>query len=69
MTEDAPLYRVRWEIEVEGETPRSPRRRRLATTQTNPGTIATVLEVTEIRPTPSGATVKPVSIDLSPGSS
>jgi hypothetical protein len=49
MTEDARLYRVRWEIEVEAETPLE-EAEKTRHYQTKPGTTATVFEVAEVRP-------------------
>jgi hypothetical protein len=49
MTEDARLYRVRWEIEVEAETPLAAAQK-ARHYQTKPGTFATVFEVAEIHP-------------------
>ena len=49
MTEDARLYRVRWEIKVEAEMPLAAAEK-ARHYQTRPGTTATVFEVAEIRP-------------------
>src|SRR6267378_2680191 len=49
MTEDARLYRVRWEIEVEAETPLEAAEK-ARHYQTKPGTTATVFEIAEIHP-------------------
>jgi hypothetical protein len=67
MTDDVKLYRVRWEIEVEAETPlaAAEKARRY---QTKPGTTATVFEVAEILPYAIRRYGDPVTIDLSPDS-
>jgi hypothetical protein len=67
MTEDARLYRVRWEIEVEAETPREAAER-ARHYQTKPGTTATVFEVAEIHPYAIRRHGDPVTIDLTPDS-
>jgi hypothetical protein len=65
MTEDATLYRVRWEIEVEGETPLAAAQK-ARHYQTKPGTTATVFEVAEIRPYAIRRYGDPVMVDLTP---
>ena len=65
MTEDATLYRVRWEIEVEAETPLQAAQK-ARHYQTKSGTTATVFEVAEIRPYAIRRYGDPVTIDLSP---
>jgi hypothetical protein len=67
MTEDARLYRVRWEIEVEAETPREAAEK-ARHYQTKPGTTATVFAVAEIRPYAIRRHGDPVTIDLTPDS-
>ena len=67
MTEDPGLYRVRWEIEVEAETPLAAAEK-ARHYQTKPGTTATVFEVGEIRPYAIRRTGAPVTIDLTPDS-
>jgi hypothetical protein len=67
MTEDARLYRVRWEIEVEAETPREAAEQ-ARHYQTKPGTTATVFAVAEIRPYAIRRHGDPVTIDLTPDS-
>jgi hypothetical protein len=61
----ARLYRVRWEIEVEAETPREAAQK-ARFYQTKPGTTATVFEVAEIRPYAVHRYGQPVTIDLTP---
>ena len=65
MTEDIKLYCVRWEIEVESETPFAAAEK-ARHYQTKPGTSATVFEVVEIRPYAIRRTGDPVTIDLTP---
>ena len=65
MTEDVKLYRVRWEIEVEAETPREAAER-ARHHQTKPGTTATVFKVAEARRYAIRRYGDPVAIDLSP---
>jgi hypothetical protein len=65
MTEDAKLYRVRWEIEVEAETPLVAAQK-ARHYQTKPGTTATVFEVAEIRPYAIRRYGHPVMVDLTP---
>jgi hypothetical protein len=65
MTEDVKLYRVRWEIEVEAETPREAAER-ARHYQTKPGTTAAVFEVAEVHPYAIRRYGDPVAIDLSP---
>jgi hypothetical protein len=65
MTEDARLYRVRWEIEVEAETPQHAAEK-ARHYQTKPGTTATVFEVAEVRPYAIRRYGDPVAIDLTP---
>ena len=67
MTEDARLYRVRWEIKVEAETPLAAAQK-ARHYQTKPGTTATVFEVAEIHPYAIRRYGDPVSIDLTPDS-
>jgi hypothetical protein len=67
MTEDARLYSVRWEIEVEAETPRDAAEK-ARHYQTKPGSTATVFEVAEIHPYAIRRFANPVTIDLSPDS-
>ena len=67
MTEDATLYRVRWEIEVEAETPLAAAEK-ACHYQTKPGTTATVFEVAEIHPYAIRRYGDTVTIDLSPES-
>ena len=63
MTEDVKLYRVRWEIEIETETP-SAAAEKARHYQTKPGTTATVFELAEIRPYAVQRYGNPVTIDL-----
>ena len=65
MTEEVKLYRVRWEIEVEAETPFAAGEK-ARHYQTKPGTTATVFEVGEIHPYAVRRTGVPVTIDLAP---
>ena len=65
MTEDARLYRVRWEIEVEAETPREAAEK-ARHYQTKPGTTATVFEVAEIHPYAVWRYGDPVTVNLTP---
>ncbi|HEV8029657.1 MAG TPA: hypothetical protein VGP42_01430 [Stellaceae bacterium] len=67
MTDDAAtrLYRVRWEIEVEAETPHEAAQK-ARFYQTKPGTTATVFEVAEVHPYAAGRNGRPVTIDLTP---
>ena len=65
MTDDVTLYRVRWEIEVEAETPLQAAQK-ARHYQTKPGTTATVFAVAEIRPYAIRRHGDPVTIDLSP---
>jgi hypothetical protein len=65
MTEDARLYRVRREIEVEAETPLAAAEK-ARHYQTKPGTTATVFEVAEIHPYAVRRAGDPVTIDLTP---
>jgi hypothetical protein len=67
MTEDARLYRVRWEIEVEAETPLAAAQK-ARHCQRKPGTTATVFEVAEMHPYAVRRYGVPISIDLSPDS-
>ena len=67
MTEDARLYRVRWEIEVEAETPLQAAQK-ARHYQTKPDSTATVFAVAEIRPYAIRRHGDPVTIDLSPDS-
>jgi hypothetical protein len=67
MTEDARLYRVRWEIEVEAETPQHAAEK-ARHYQTKPGTTATVFEVAEVHPYAIRRYGDSVSIDLTPDS-
>jgi len=64
MTEDVKLYRVRWEIEVEAETPFAAAEK--ARHQTKPGTTATVFEVAGVYPYAVRRYGNPVTIDLTP---
>ena len=63
MTKDARLYRVRWEVEVEAETPLAAAEK-ARQYQTKPGTTATVFEVAEIHPYAIRRYGDPVAIDL-----
>ena len=63
MTEDVKLYRVRWEIEIEAETPLAAAEK-ARHYQTKPGT--TVFEVAEIHPYAIRRCGDPLSIDLTP---
>ena len=67
MTDDAAirLYRVRWEIEVEAETPHQAAEK-ARFYQTKPGTTATVFEVAKVHPYGVGGYGRPVTIDLIP---
>ena len=67
MTEDVKLYRVRWEIEVEAETPQAAVEK-ARHYQTKPGTTATVFEVAEIHPYAIRRHGDPVTVDLTPDS-
>ena len=67
MTKGARLYRVRWEIEVEAETPQHAAEK-ARHYQTKPGTTATVFEVAEFHPYAIRRFANPVTIDLSPDS-
>jgi hypothetical protein len=64
MTEDATLYRVRWEIEIEAETPLAGVEK-ARHYQTKPGTTATVFKVAEIHPYAVRRFGDPLTIDLS----
>ena len=63
MTEHVKLYRVRWEIEVEAETPReaAEKARHYQT-----GTTPAVFEVAEVHPYAIRRYGDPVVIDLTP---
>jgi len=61
MTEDARLYRVRWEAETPREAAEKARHY-----QTKPGTTATVFEVAEIHPYAIRRYGDPVTIDFTP---
>ena len=65
MTDELRLYRVRWEIEVEAETPQEAAHK-ARFYQTKTGTTATVFEVAEIRPYAAGRYGRPVMVDLTP---
>jgi hypothetical protein len=65
MSEDVKLYRVRWEIEVEAETPLVAAQK-ARHYQTKQGTTATVFEVAEIRPYAVRRYGDPVTIDHTP---
>ena len=65
MIEDARLYRVRWQIEIEAETPREAAER-ARHYQVKPGTTATVFEVAEIHPYGARRPGDLVAIDLTP---
>ena len=65
MTEEVKLYRVRWEIEVEAETPFAAGEK-ARHYQTKRGTTATVFEVAEIPPHAARRAGDPVTIDLTP---
>src|SRR5438445_13763381 len=65
MTEEGRLYRVRWEIEIEAETPLAAAEK-ARHYQTKPGTTATVFEVAEIHPYAIRRFGHPVTIDLTP---
>ena len=65
MTEDASLYRVRWEIEIEAGTPLEAAEK-ARHYQTKPGTTATVFEVAEIHPYAIRRMGNPVAIGLTP---
>jgi hypothetical protein len=67
MSEDVKLYRVRWEIEVEAETPREAAEK-ARHYQTKPGTTAMEFEIAEIHPYAVRRCGKPLSIDLTPDS-
>jgi hypothetical protein len=58
MTEDGRLYRVRWEIEVEAETPQHAAEK-ARHYQTKPGTTATCSRWPRSARTPSGVTANP----------
>jgi hypothetical protein len=59
----ARLYRVRWEIEVEAETPLTAAEK-ARHYQVKPGTTATVFEIAEIHPYAINRHGRPVTIDL-----
>jgi hypothetical protein len=57
------LYRVRWEIEVEAETPLEAAEK-ACSYQVKPNTTATVFEIAEIHPYAVNRYGRPVVIDL-----
>lgn len=59
------LYRVRWEIEVEAETPLEAAET-ARSYQTTPGTTATVFEVATVHPYAVNRYGRPVTIDFTP---
>jgi hypothetical protein len=64
MTEEIKLFRVRWEIEIEAETPLDAAEK-ARFYQLKPGTTATVFEIAEVRPYAVRRYGDPVTIDLS----
>ncbi len=67
MPDEIKLYRVRWEIEIEAETPLTAAEK-ARHYQTKPGTTATVFEVAEIRPYAVRRYGDLITIDLTPDS-
>lgn len=64
--DDGPrFYRVRWEIEVEADTPQQAAEK-ARFYQAKPGITATLFEVAEIRPYAVNRYGRPVRIDLTP---